>query len=249
MMRTLEQLHGHGVIHRDVHPDNVYLVYEIGESDRTSGAAPQGPASPWRFFDYGRSWHQYLTRSARSAEDRQTFRLAWVLVDCSFATLADSSASVPFKHGSFTPPEQVEDRAIVASDMYALGATLYFGITGHDLPSYRERGRTGAPGNFPTGSHSSHEFPHHLSRLVALNAIERPIASKRLEENTVKPGYTGTLLIGENLLLLCDVFSSETVIASRDRALTLYRKLLQEIDLRWDAAIAERLHTMIKFLE
>jgi len=76
-----------------------------------------------------------------------------------------------------------------------------------------------------------------------------PLAPARLQHDTVTTGYSGTLLIGENLLLLCNVFDSDTVIASRDRAMALYRKLLHGIDLRWDAAKAELLHAMIKFLE
>jgi serine/threonine protein kinase len=246
LMRTLGQLHAYGIIHRDVHPENVFAVVDVGGKGDATPTASR--TLPWRAYEFGPrgiGWPRF----AKYDIVGRPFRVAWVLVDCTFASLSDSTSSLPFRHGTFTAPEQAEGRSELASDIYAFGATLYFGITGKELPAYRERIRTSLPTEFPHGGHSSREFPQHLRRLVALDTIDRPNAPTRIQCDTVTVGYTGTMLIGDNLFLLCDHFDSETVLVSRDQAVAYYKTRLHEITerkRRFDAQEYEHFSAMLK---
>lgn len=201
LMRTLGEMHAAQIIHRDVHPDNIYLVIHREGADSTRNK--DDAKGPWSYdhFGYGDS----------------RFLLAWVLVDCTFATLISESGKSRYRHGSYTPEEQETGAACPASDMYAFGATLYYGITGREIPPFRVRYKDPESLDYPSGGHPSVGFPHYLERLLAFDAGERPAAPYSLSPDSVAPGYTGTLQLSDKEFLAADHFNTETrILAGRD---------------------------------
>lgn len=236
LMNTLGELHAAGIVHRDVHPDNVYLIVEQNSTARHSTDLE---LSRWH-YGWGFGTHLraigrrqgFLPQRAvmhKEARKLQPFRLAWVLVDCSFAARAGSETALPFRHGSFTPEEQAHGKVQTASDMYSLGATLYFGITGKEFPSYQnQRHETLGKTPLPKGGHASVGFPSHLESLLSLEPGNRPSAITYLQLDTISSGYTGSLKIDDDLMLLCDHFDSHTALARMGDALSSYEEELAD---------------------
>ncbi len=96
MLRLLEYIHGHRLIHRDIKPQNIILC----QTDRR-----------YVLVDFGAV--KDLNPRPISAPDR-----------------ADISRSIGTP--GFAPPEQLANRAVYASDIYALGMTCIFLLTGKD---------------------------------------------------------------------------------------------------------------------
>lgn len=213
LMETLSAMHAAGVVHRDVHPENVYMVIE---RDPGPGVRPSVSArTTWKSNDFGT---QFVP-----------FRIAWVLVDCSFACLADVPSPVSFRHGTYTPGEQEVGNPSPASDMYALGATIYYCITGEELPSYRQRQKNpDLPARFPSGGHPSVRFADHLERLVSLDPDQRPKADVRLHGDTVAEGFTGVLRVSDDVLLLCNHFDSFSRLANRRESIAYFEKMVTQ---------------------
>lgn len=205
-MFILGEMHEAQIIHRDIHPDNIYLV--INRKGETS--SPNSDAvGAWRYYHFGHGDEMFL--------------LAWILVDCTFATLVSEASKSRYRHGSYTPEEQEMGAASPASDMYAFGATLYYGITGEEIPPYQIRRKEPESLDYPSGGHPSVGFPRHLERLLTLDASERPLAPHYLSPDSVGPGYTGTLRLSDKELLAADHFPSETRILTGRDALYFYQ--------------------------
>src|SRR6185369_961278 len=96
-----------------------------------------------------------------------------------------------------------------ASDIYALGATIFYSITGTNIPDFRRRKAGEGLSYFPSGSHPSTEFSHHLAQLLSLNPDKRPLTLPDLGEDTHTNGYTGALRLSEKELLILDMFGSQ----------------------------------------
>ena len=122
--KILYRLGKAGIVHRDIHPDNIYMVI-VKKSGFSSRAFTENIIPSWDYEGFGDSLDGFL--------------IAWVLVDCTFATLFTQAGSSHFSHGTYTPEEQILSAAVPASDLYAYGATLYYGITGTEIPSYQTR--------------------------------------------------------------------------------------------------------------
>ncbi|MDQ3744245.1 MAG: TIR domain-containing protein [Acidobacteriota bacterium] len=210
LMNTLGQLHKADIIHRDIHPDNIYMVIKRGDPDFTQ--RPNSALGTWRYDSFGYGDEQFF--------------IAWVLVDCTFATLSSESPKSRYRHGTYTPEEQEVGGAIAASDMYAFGATLYYGITGHEIPSFQARRAGEEPKDFPSGGHSSRLFSHHLRNLLSLDPTERLTDPNLLQMDSVSEGYTGTLKISNTVLLVANHFATATQMLAGKEALHFYQNLL-----------------------
>jgi len=217
LMAILAELHGAGLIFRDIHPDNLFLVrYPLPE-------AAEGAKASWRHGDV------FGTRLrfpgwAQEPEARNPFGVAWVLADSTFvATVDEAGRRPPVIHGSATPEEQAVGQPTTASDMYALGATLYFGITGREIPAFADRRAGRDISSYPDGSHDSVSFATHLRRLLALAPEARPSANQTLDVNTVASGYTGTMQVGAQEFVLIDQFATRTRVATAREALDFHR--------------------------
>jgi len=196
---TLSNLHESQIIHRDLHPDNIYMVIWRPNS---------GSSPPWK----GHGFHDFL--------------LAWVIVDNTFATLVSESSKARLSHSPYTPEEQVTTGAVPASDLYAYGATLYFGITGNEIPSFQTRKLDPKSlSDFPHGWHHSSDFPAYLRGLLSLDPSKRPNLSRWLPEASVPELYTGTLRISKTTLLAINTFAQETRLLEGVDALRFYRGL------------------------
>jgi serine/threonine protein kinase len=213
---TLAALHRAGIIHRDIHPDNIYLLV----SDKASDDASQNQAQ--------RSWYS----NSFGGRPGKEFRLSWVLVDCTSATLASNPMPILYRHGPYTPEEQMLGHVTPASDMYAFGATLYYGITGTDIPSFqRRKDDPRVLTEFPSGSHPRFGFANHLKDLLSLEPALRPMDNDR-RTDTVANEYTGTLQISETLLLVCDTFPMMCQCVPVSEALPIFWELRETYQAR-----------------
>jgi serine/threonine protein kinase len=96
MLRLLEYIHGHRLIHRDIKPDNIIYC----QTDRR-----------YVLVDFG------------AVKDLNPKPIAT-------STRGDVSRSIGTP--GFAPPEQLANRAVYASDIYALGMTCVYLLTGKD---------------------------------------------------------------------------------------------------------------------
>jgi len=212
LMGTLGELHQAGLIYRDVHPDNLLLVQVPAE--RSLGTAGR---TAWQHVDYfGRGRN----------EVSGTFGIAWVLMDSTFVTTVEEASRRPAViHGAATPEEQAVGQPTPASDMYALGATLYFGITGREVPTFELRKAGPDPlVDFPQGDHPSVAFAGHLANLLALDPKRRVNIPSRLHRNTISNEYTGMLQIAPDAFILIYSWGSDTRIVNLREALDFQRR-------------------------
>jgi len=210
--RVLETLHAADIVHRDIHPANIYVVVrrpaEIAELS-------QGDVeSSWVFDAFG--------------EGDDALLIAWVLVDTTFAMLTSDVVQDAFRHGPYTPEEQENSAATTASDMYAFGATMYYGMCGEDPPSAQNRRlNPRATVEIRDAKHPSLEFEEYVERLLALSPEDRPRAGfgHRLEESTIAPQYCGTIALGADEYLIVDRFPMLTRVVSRKEALRIHQEM------------------------
>jgi hypothetical protein len=99
LTESLQRPHGAGLIYRDVHPDNIFLV-----------PMPTPPGAPARFAPNGQrggrdaDWDEIDAFGDYYGSSDGNFSLAWVLADSTFTIMADEAAArAPLEHGSVTP--------------------------------------------------------------------------------------------------------------------------------------------------
>jgi serine/threonine protein kinase len=105
MLRVLQYIHSHQLIHRDIKPQNIILC----QTDRR-----------FVLVDFG------------AVKDLDPFTTA--------RTHPDESRAVGTP--AFAPPEQLADRAVYASDLYALGMTCIYLLTGKEPSQFSIDPRT-----------------------------------------------------------------------------------------------------------
>jgi serine/threonine protein kinase len=210
---TLGRLHAAGIIHRDIHPANIYAVFK-----RPAEMARMGENEverTWLFDAFGGG--------------QEAFLLAWVIVDCTFAAFVNDAAQSAYRHGAFTPEEQELGAATTASDMYAFGATLYYGITGTEPPSAQNRRLDPrAQLELPPWVRESNRFLHHVDRLLSLRPEERPAADPTRDEGSIASFYSGTVEFPGEGVILVDSFPRATRLVDRPTALEFHRRLRKD---------------------
>ncbi len=216
--KILNRLGKAGIVHRDIHPDNIYMVI-AKKSGFSCPEFTERVNTSWDYEGFGQGVDGFL--------------IAWVLVDCTFATLSSQASSSHFCHGTYTPEEQVLSAALPESDMYAYGATLFYGITGTEIPSYQTRRlMPDALTLYPGGGHTMSDFPDYLKRLLSLNPAERSF-SKSYRSDSVACSYEGTLQVSKTVFLRCyNVSGLTTLVVGRD-ALRAYQDQQKEAADRW----------------
>jgi serine/threonine protein kinase len=130
MLRLLEHIHSHHLIHRDIKPQNIILCQ-----------------TDLRFVlvDFGAVKDIYPTTTVQNQ-----------------AISNSQSVGTP----GFAPPEQLANRAVYASDLYALGITCVYLLTGR------------APSQFPTDPHTCELI---WSDSVEISIDLREIISKMMQ--------------------------------------------------------------------
>lgn len=105
--KGLEEAHARGVIHRDVKPENILIPYAREAPGTLAPVRPQLDFAGSKLSDLGLARHQELTEPI---------------------TIANATMGSP----GFMAPEQIDDahQAGPASDLFALGATLYCLLAG-----------------------------------------------------------------------------------------------------------------------
>ena len=219
LIHILETLHKNGIVHRDIHPDNIYLVTKRQDEPSASNTASE--IQMWDSF--GDSRHNSYAND--NFNSKAAFQIAWVLVDCTFATLTSTTSAMRYRHGPYTDEDQELGMATPASDIYALGATIFYGITGKEIPTFKKRKANNDISSFPNGRHPSASFSRHLSQLLSLNPQKRTLSIFDLHEDTQASHYAGTLKLSDNEVILVSTFDSNTGIFSVEKALELYHNL------------------------
>jgi hypothetical protein len=206
---TLKFLHKSAIIHRDIHPDNIYMVI-VKRSGFSSPEFSERMIPAWNYDGFGSGADGFL--------------IAWVLVDCNGATLSSEAANSHFSHGPYTPEEQVLSAALPESDLYAYGATVYYGITGKEIPGFQTRRLIpDALTVYPGGGHPARYFPDYLRQLLSLDPHDRSNAYLDNQRDTVTPRYEGTLRVSKGVFLRCSTFDSATRLVAGSDALRAYK--------------------------
>jgi len=203
---VLGLLHSVGIVHRDLHPSNVYLVVrrpsELADLEETD------PESAWIFDAFG---------------DRDdAFLVAWILVDLTFAALVDDETQEAYLHGPYTPEEQQHGAATTASDIYSLGATMFFGNTGSDPPSALDRRVNPTAERQPVRPAYLEKY---LRAALALDPADRPLATTRLDTGSIAPGFAGVMRAAEDRYVLVDDFPVLTRLVSRSEAVLALQQM------------------------
>ena len=207
--RTLAVLHRGGVVHRDVNPDNLFLVVKAQEE---VSSVP----SRWAFdmFGGGSSFAQTLSVVGHA------FGAAWVLGDPTFAILTTDHEQVACRHGSYTAPEQEVGAATPASDIYSLGATLYYAISGEPPPEPRGHGQPAI--EVPPAQLAAYRLSGDVAQMLLTDQADRT-APRRREYSSVVDGHYGILSIGADSYIAMTEFGSSTVLLQGQAELARYR--------------------------
>ena len=125
LLGGLAEIHRHGFIHRDLKPENVMVV----GPDPEPGVRPEATAV--KLLDFGAVKH--VEAVDEPATGRRVF----------------------FGTPEYAPPEQWSDQLLPASDIYALGGTLFYMLTGRSPYQLEKRDAT-----VYMNSHRNEPVPH-----------------------------------------------------------------------------------------
>jgi serine/threonine protein kinase len=172
LLGGLAVIHDSGLIHRDVKPENVMVV----GPDPGPGVAPGATAV--KLLDFGA-----VKRADAGGGDGVT------------------AAKIFIGTVEYAPPEQWTSEAVAASDLYALGGTLFFMLTGQtpfqkdrrDVAAYRD---SHLHDEVPDLRQRARDVPAGVNRLfrkmMAKDPAARGTAAELLDEfRRLRPGASG----------------------------------------------------------
>jgi serine/threonine protein kinase len=125
LLGGLAEIHRHGFIHRDLKPENVMVV------GPDPGPEVRPEATAVKLLDFGAVKH------VEAVEEPATGRRVF------------------FGTPEYAPPEQWSDQLLPASDIYALGGTLFYMLTGRSPYQLEKRDAT-----VYMNSHKNEPVPH-----------------------------------------------------------------------------------------
>ncbi|MBR1598684.1 MAG: protein kinase [Lachnospiraceae bacterium] len=222
VMRALIQIHRHGVIHRDISPDNIIIGLDNKARLIDFGAA--GLVNGNNIFNNAESGDDSIVYETHEISSKGT------LENCEKEQRYDShfGKTVILKTG-YAPPEQyIEGGRLGAwTDVYGLAATLYMGITGRapiDTVERLQRGekQTGEE-LYAMLTGSSNEQP--------LNSYNESSGSERVLPWQAKAILTGlALAVDERYSNMEEFYEALTVAPSIEHDVTVMGSQIAEGD-------------------
>ena len=175
----------HGLVHRDLKPANLMLVSSDGETAVADRVTP-GTATQRRDYNVA---HAPVAASLRRGAHQKHEKLLVKIIDFGLAkaihTQTDPKSLTHDRFvgtPAFASPEQFEHSALdVRSDIYSLGETLWFALTGktpfagHTLSEIHRAQKSNAlPIEQLKGAHVPHRLKSLLESMLAFEPASRP---------------------------------------------------------------------------
>ncbi len=155
LLQGLVYLHSKGLVHRDIKPDNIAMAKPA-----------KGIAKPAKGV-------------AKSDAEGGRGQASWLNLGTVQYVQAQRNDSLVGTYG-YMPPEQVGGQATFASDLYSLGATLIYLVTGHHLGDLPHRTNGGSRAQFACSpARLSRSFQQWLNWLIEPYVGDRPASAKQ----------------------------------------------------------------------
>ena len=219
---ALEAAEERGLVHRDLKPGNLMLV---SPNDK------RAPSTATQRRGYNASLA--VAASLRRGADRNDAKLVVKVIDFGVAkAVADKTNPMALTHGGFvgTPafasPEQFTNAPVdVRSDIYSLGVTLWFLLTGHMLFGGRtieeiQDARRSKP--LPTEQLKAARVPRRfvslLTSMLAIEPAARPAGARELSARlrAIRASVTGRGKTAARLGIAAAIIALATVVAIRE---------------------------------
>ena len=218
---ALEAAEERGLVHRDLKPGNLMLVSPNDKRAPSTATQRRGYNAPLA-----------VAASLRRGADRNDAKLVVKVIDFGVAkAVAEKTNAMALTHGGFvgTPafasPEQFTNAPVdVRSDIYSLGVTLWFLLTGHMLFSGRtieeiQQARRSKPLPIDQlkAAHVPRRFISLLMSMLAIEPAARPAGARELSSRlqAIRASITGRGKIAGRLALAAAIVALAAIVAIR----------------------------------